>query len=459
MPLDELSRIAQTQIVNIRRRLAEARAQEFPTNSPELFADILDRLLTELENFIPQTTDVRLHQYCCQSLNFIGSHIRYLEGASSSKVPAQLIGSIEELIRRTRPDARVLLRVQWNFNYTVIDILEVYRSTFATLLDPAAVDRALNGISAFYLVGIPTVERANVLLHAALGHEAGHRLANMFLNAENQTQLVAKVRGSMGNLSWYPGASSLPPIFQFNLSQQLLDRILKTRRRALEELISDVVGWKTFGISALCALRDIGITSVLDALPDEQRRLYPPWRLRFRAMMIELHEGKLVDDVQQLSGGPPIDLIRVATLEYLRVLNETATDFSDWTALNSDGVLLRAYEDVSQTLLNARSYVASSLNATEFSSDIFRAEVKPLLERLARGIPPDQLEDSSIPDFRSAIAAGWLYKIARLPVPYENTRNWNADDDETLNRLVLKAIESIELKKSFKSWEASSSQP
>jgi hypothetical protein len=53
---------------------------------------------------------------------------------------------------------------------------------------------------------------------------------------------------------------------------------------------------------------------------------------------------------------------------------------------------------------------------------------------------------------RYAIAAGWFYYVGKLSLPYSVDRNWEAADDETLNRLVLKAVESIVIKQQFANW-------
>jgi hypothetical protein len=454
MSIDDLQRLAKAQVINIHQRLAEARSQEFPTNSPELFGEFLERLVDALGEFIQQNSDLTLLRYSCEILRIIGSHVRYLENASSSKVPAQLIGSIENLIQQTRPGARVLLRVQWSFNYTVIDISDIYRTILRNLLAASTIDTIFSDIADFCVVGIPTIEYSNVLLHAALGHEAGHRLATDYLKTEDQKNLVATTKAAMGDLGWYPGASQLPPLFRFNLSQRLLNGILRTRERALEELISDLVGWKTFGISALFTLHNISLVSVLDAPPAEETRLYPPWRLRLRGMMLKLYTEEIIEDLNSLRGSSPIDMIRDAAVRYVRELNDVVTDTSDWNVLNADGVLSRAYADLGEALVGSEAFISEKLGMTIYGRETFRTQIADLLERLALGFPPDELRDSTIPDFRSAMAAGWLYKNARVSVPYSPTSEWEIRHDETINRLVLKAIESIELTKSFEAWRS-----
>jgi hypothetical protein len=453
MPDDDLTRIALASIASLRNRLAEVLAQEYPTNSAEVFIQIVDRLLTELHTFLLHTVDRRLQQYCCRILRIIGSHIRYIESANSSRVPAQLIAPVEDLIGKLQSKAIVVLRVQWSFNYSVFDIIENYRRMLQQLLGQPILDQVFGPVAACYIVGVPSIERSSVLLHATLGHEIGHRLATSFLNAEDQKPLLSAVLASMGDLTWHhPKAKDLPPLFKFPLRQQLADRILKVRRRALEELIPDIVGYRVFGLSAIFALHHLALSDVLDALPAEQTRWYPPWRLRLRSLLLEAHQDKLPYLISTFDGPDPLPNVRQAALQRIEILNNLVTDTSDWTAVNGDPFFLRAYADVVAALEQARTYVTTQLSGVSYTSALFRSEVSSLITRLALGIPPDELNDGRTPDFRSAIAAGWLYRLARLPIPYPSPRSWRAEDDETLNRLVLKAVESIELKNSFSAW-------
>ena len=87
-----------------------------------------------------------------------------------------------------------------------------------------------------------------------------------------------------------------------------------------------------------------------------------------------------------------------------------------------------------------------------FRPKILSQELAVLIDRITLGIPPDENGDGFVPDFRSAIAAGWFYHIGKLPLPYTGDRQWESEDDETLNRLVLKAVESIVLKNQFTEW-------
>jgi hypothetical protein len=73
---------------------------------------------------------------------------------------------------------------------------------------------------------------------------------------------------------------------------------------------------------------------------------------------------------------------------------------------------------------------------------------------LAVGLPPDDV-DAKVADFRLAMTAGWLYRLARLPIPHNAQRSWESDDDDTLNRLVLKGVESIQLSSEFRNWSRS----
>src|SRR5208337_2622451 len=97
----------------------------------------------------------------------------------------------------------------------------------------------------------------------------------------------------------------------------------------------------------------------------------------------------------------------------------------------------------------AWTFVRKELTHIRYSPKVLSQQLPELIDRLIVGIPPDETRNSSTPDFRYAIAAGWFYHIGKLPLPYTVDRQWESADDETLNRLVLKAVESIVIKQQF----------
>lgn len=104
------------------------------------------------------TLDERTEKFACSLLAELGSHLRYVESATSSRVPASFIEPIESLIAKVTPSSRVMLRVQWTFNYKVFDIAEYYRRMIDPLLGTNSVKSYLGDVEHFYIVSVPSIE-------------------------------------------------------------------------------------------------------------------------------------------------------------------------------------------------------------------------------------------------------------------------------------------------------------
>ena len=345
------ARIGLARIARTISRLREILAQDFPTASPELFARLIQRILEGIaERLSSAALDERTEKFACSLVAELGSHLRYIESATSSRVPASFIEPIENLISRVSPSSRVMLRLQWTFNYKVFDVAEYYRSMVDSLLGAGSIDSYLDGVKQFYIVSVPSIESANALLHSIVGHEFGHRIARIYLERENQQQLIKSISERIGDLKWLPHAESLPPIFQLPVRQQVFESIIKARKRALEELISDVVGYFLFGPGALFALAELAAMDALDVLPSPQNNYYPPWRFRLREILRLASADDVENTVISLSGDEPIPTIRVATVKRLRELQEIVSTNADLQVINGDEQIKRAYQDVPKIL-------------------------------------------------------------------------------------------------------------
>lgn len=252
-------------------------------------------------------------------------------------------------------------------------------------------------------------------------------------------------------MKWLPSVENLPPIFQLPIRQQVFNLILQARRRALEELISDLVGYFLFGAGAVFALADVATTDIWDSLPSPQNDFYPPWRFRLREILRLALADDLPAALVALDGDDPIAAIRAASVKRVQDLQQIASATADLQAIDADEQLKRSYQDVTEVLKDSVVFIAKQLDSVRYPRSNLSTSIPPLLSRLALGIPPDDF-DASAGDFRLAMTAGWLYRLARLPIPHNAARSWESDDDDTLNRLVLKGVESIQLNSEFRKW-------
>src|SRR5271156_375698 len=380
MPADGLARLGASLANGIGRRLDGILAAEFPTDAPLFLGKILREIVSALEQLILNTTDVRIARYACESLRTLASDLQYLESATSARVPASLIAPVQTLIDSIVPDARVLLCAQWIYNYTVFDIAAFYREMLSRLIGPSQLNNIMGDATKFFVVAVPALEESNILLHSILGHEIGHEIATRYLDNEDQVALMASIWARVGDLSWwYSNISALPADVLVNTRRDAFDKLLKARKRALEELISDQVAYTLFGPSALFAMQEIAATDNLDALPEEQYDFYPPWRLRLRTLFTEIsHDGTGAGLVNLVSQDPN-DAIQVSARARFEALANTVTDRADWTVINSNELTRRAYPGLAGTLRNAGSFVRRELASVRFRSKILSRELAGLI--------------------------------------------------------------------------------
>lgn len=126
-----------------------------------------------------------------------------------------------------------------------------------------------------------------MLAHAIFGHELGHPIASDYLASEVKDYKELKNQVS-GLVDKELEKSTVDDDDKLKFKAELFKQILKIRKRALEELISDAVGIFIFGPSAFFAFFELFLSSNLDAEPISDE-FYPPPRMRMR-LMLELME-------------------------------------------------------------------------------------------------------------------------------------------------------------------------
>lgn len=451
MSPDELRKIGLSLSRSIQTRLQEILANEFPTDAPQRLGQIIIGIVQALISTIKSNDDERMLKFACGCLQEIGSHLRYIEGASSPRVPVSIVIPIEMLIRQMEPQARVMVRVQSSYNYEIFNITDFYKQMLGQFLGQTF-GQILGGTSHLFVVAVPSVEHSNILLHAILSHEAGHRIASKYLETEDQQELIKHINSLIGDdLAWWdPEIKSKGPLWEFQLRQRIFKLIHQARTCALQELISDAVSYHLCGVSALFALDEFSSSSdVLDTLPDPASGFYPPWRYRIRQLVTIAYSEGLPDAIGRVAGPHPTKLIVERSLRRLDRLKGAADDRADCMKIEGDPLLEKAYRDIPEAMEKSLLFVQKELSGLKYTNEKLTNELPHLLERISLGMPPDSLGEKR-PDIQSALAAGWLYRTARLKVPNDDVQTWEPEDDEILNRLALKAIESIQLLREFR---------
>jgi hypothetical protein len=467
----ELERLI-TQLVTKSRstQTAVGRLEElhFPSPNPLRLAHLIRNLCAALAEHILARYQAGVRskddfadqvRFAIDALRQLGAHLRLVERAATRQTPWSLVQPLERLGQQLHPDSYFIIRPQWSYNYSIQELVSAYRGYFASALPVAALDQAFSvgpegAVSNLYVVGFPYIERLSVLMHSLFGHELGHPVEKEYFRQENVGAYLPRLNQEVAlalNAPPDPQTWDLGTLSQF---VRVRDRVRETRRRALAELICDLVGVNLFGPAALFATEELALSMSLDAADaDPPSAHYPPWRFRLRSIAEELSEA-WVEDFLSAGGfsGATTEAVR-GKMQSLRAL---AARDNDRALLSANPETRIAYELVEAALPRVRRFVRQHLENRGFRMDALKGATNArLLERLANWIPPD----ACIVDGREEPAAsigcilnvGWVrYLCAYATLPLDGS---SADAVEVylrelsaLNRLVLKAIEYLDIR-------------
>jgi hypothetical protein len=420
-------------------------SQEYPTSSPPAFIDFFRKILAGFRSRLAADLDEANGKWLCELLVGFGHHVKFLETASYPHIPWALISPIEKLIRQLVPGARVILRSDWEYNYSIARVIDTYR-------------RALEPIRTYFedSVFAEPAQAWNIVSLPMIGHEIGHRLAEQFLAAEDRTALQAEISALVGDGKWSdPNIEKSGPLFAMKAKQNLYNRILELRTRGLQELVSDLVGGRLFGLSLLFGLREFSLADVLDT-PPQHPEYYPPWRYRLRLLVDYLVVDRHEDYLRQINGTTVVLAVRDAAVREFEAIKALIVTSPDKTAINRVPLTAKAYGSIEEALKRVGPFLQGTLSGLHFDPNSMPKRMPELLSRIAMGIPPAEEKEATV-DFRDSILAGALYNTAHLTVPHEpepGKRRWTLEDDVTLCRLIHKALEFTNLASEFRDWSA-----
>ncbi|MDP3048834.1 MAG: hypothetical protein Q8N12_05310 [Thermodesulfovibrionales bacterium] len=215
----------------------------------------------------------------------LGSHMRYVDGARTQRLPWSVVKPFEKFAERLIPGITIMLRPQWKYNYSVVttDIRQKYLddlSEYEDFLPNVSIsDEVLKDFKKpFHIVAFPSIERKTILLHCLLGHEIGHLISGKYFQRPRIGQFLTDIRKKIAEMLTKSG-STTPDIFTL---QQESERAYIAWIRGLEEILSDMVGALLFGPAVLFSSLEMAIQDELDWMPNPKNSFYPPWRFRLR---------------------------------------------------------------------------------------------------------------------------------------------------------------------------------
>ena len=268
--------------------------EHYPSPRPTELARLLDRIAELFEGLLQKTVSLPNGTGCGlefavainDALKRIAYDLQYVETATSKRVPWGIIESFESFCRESlgRTDFCILLCPRWDYNYGLAnhDLHDYY----SDLLEATGIpqDKRMAAIGSFprnfYVASFPQLERTNVFLHAALGHEIGHVLAKEYLTSQKQSVYVQLAQDLLQWMDENPNfVQSLPP--SPSTAEDLFTWVCSLRDGAINEIVADLYAVRCFGPAAFFSLHEMAQQYAMDESP-LAAHYYPPWRLRLR---------------------------------------------------------------------------------------------------------------------------------------------------------------------------------
>lgn len=396
----------------------------------------------------------------------LGSHIRYIDGAQTQKLPWSFIRPIERMVKDFLPETEIMLRPQWKYNYTIMttnlyDVYHYYLSRYFNYVDGKNPEEILVPLGkSFYIISFPFIERNNILLHCLIGHEIGHLVLKKYFTEKRSQELLQSIRDRVAAIVQKNIEKSIkdiipdippPPLFVHSLTQQMIQaqikRTMEIWQRGLEEILSDIIGSFLFGPAILFSTLEIALQDLdgLDKVPNENNNYYPPWRMRLRNIfevvkdlkLLPLPHDKFIEKKIVNSVGKRFTLIE-----------EIVGGKSDKEGIENEEILKIAYEEIEKDIPQAKTFYTNELEKLIVKSNDFYDHLPPLIERIDFGIPPNACEKSihnrKLSTIVEIINSAWFHKLAwddNLFDPQGAFNNKVLEKRSRMNRLTLKALE------------------
>ena len=360
-------------------------------------------------------------------LSILHIYLEYVVNSQIQYSPAPFSSSLENLVERYIPGGYIIVKSAWYFNYSFIEISRYIKSILE--FSDISIDNELPE----YLVALsfPRVEKENVLLHCAFAHEIGH-FFNMVQKISNHIPIHIK-----------------NPEILAGISPSYYSRVLKSIQFWYGELVSDVLGIHLFGPAYFCSFAEIGLSF---SLLNEASLEHPPALMRLKLMISVLKELGFLDFFQ--------DMAQVTdsadNINYYKFF-ENWNELLDANQKNLTNPLdYLTNESVSLVHEDIKDKVKQFIKNNGYSTDKFKSEVPPLIKRILKLIPPNEIifqsgKNIKLPNFISIVNAGWIVYSVKMQSLYNllGTKTWEEkfQAKTMLNNLILKSIEYDTIKR------------
>jgi hypothetical protein len=438
----------------IHEHSARLKILPFPSPNPPLFASFICSVCEELKSRIssPDAGEKETSLIPIFLVDKIAPTLQFIEGASSENTPASLVVPVEKIGEEVLAGSRFMVRRQWRYNYSVRELRRGLEEDLKGLLSEAERNVLFKDLPPrLFAISFPSFERDNALLHVNFAHEIAHPLEEEYLAHENQDAILVELQRDIQK-----GIKVDDPVQRVVEVGKAVTDAQRNRQAALMEVLSDTISARVFGPSALFALYEVAtLSSSMDRISAD---FHPPWRFRLREILSSLEKLGFVDPATfQLKGWPKkipdciLPVKRIAD-DWLLQLHRIVEQTSDTAEIEKSLSDRQAYDSARRALLAVREFAAQKV-PQQYTPTVFGEEVPGLLARLHADLPPGRIEYSleRNRDVRlaSILASGWLFKLGELAPVFGKDRDAYVQRVQTLNRLVLKAIQLSEIQTQY----------
>lgn len=405
-------------------------------------------------------------------IKWLGSHLEYIDGAQTRKLPWSIVIALERFIQMLLPEIKIMLRPLWEYNYT-IDPTDLRREYLDCLADYEDIvkDPIEDIFKEFsqpcYIVSFPSLERKNILLHCLLGHEIGHLVSREYIKESDfldratkriKEISIQKVHELLRELQYEKDLKKEIPLIVATIEkkeiQNQLERAGNAWRRGVEEILSDIIGALLFGPAVLFSSLEFAIQNEMDHLPSTKNNFYPPWRLRLREVQKIIEENKFFPLPERL-----FELkIEESIKKQIEIIRRITVITSDLEIINSDPILSIVYSEILQDIESIKFKLKEGAHIKNLlaTPETIYKRLPHLINRLDIGVPPNASETSlnerEPVNMVEIINAAWFHKISWEDTIFEG-KEFNTKilvKRDTMNRLTLKGIEYSDIEKEYR---------
>lgn len=356
-------------------------------------------------------------------LNEFVPMLRYIQRSATSNVPWSIIPYLESTIRsELGEDYLIVFRPQWNYNFTVIttDWVRYFRDILAVFFPDNDVEFSSKTLHVF---SFPYLEKTNVLLHSAMGHEIGHFFTNQYMSGDSWKATFAH------------HVESLTKFYEDQETEKggqpdMVRPILKTDTGKLvvqgfmQEILSDFFGYLLIGPSVLFALYHISFLQSKPHVPSEENAYYPPIKFRIRCLLDFVVSTD--DTIKNL----------IANREIGKDVEQILNAVEDYTKSMDDRAPIAEYEQEIRIVEGELPDVIQKAREMVKHRYQLSTRLPNMVSRLSSDLPINEI-DGHPSSMAEILLAGWIiyFRLASMPVGEAYVRAY-----QTLVRLLLKSL-------------------